>query len=738
MPTISHRTSSLEMLNNVNDFEEKRAFIASTLSLNDLLKSSSQDFRGPVPPSQAQFSPIMGNGYMTNMGNMTSGSVNNGYMAPPSLLKPNTNGYNVNFLNNGIPDKDLGKKSNGVPRSNSLGTATPPIQRKSRLHAIGRLFKPWKWKRKKKSEKFEATSKSLERKISMRTSKEELIQRGILLPGDTNGTTSSPVSPLLSPISPLLSSSVLQDSRSASPRLNLPQLVLNTNKSEPNKEKTEHNGSVPSGGEVVNISPKSCGSLMSPAGGGPVPLPGLVSVTVSNGTSYNGTRTVYSPDSDHAHSPPTPQPPAPPIPGSVKSNHHHQRPVSLNSVKSAVNEAVNPLSIDPNERVTPSGNEVHNGDIHDSIGVSDIGVIPPPPMFSSPSPPSASQRHIIPPPKEHGGHPQHQSHPPPQFGVSVTNARGHDISDQHAKDVYSDEEDDEGCDEDGDEDYDEASEAVASKRLVQTVPAKEPRMDAVPLKSALKKPGGAAVDIRRGGTSKNGGRQGSASTPPQEKNQNSSLSGVRRINGSHPQFSNFREDKENIPHEDDDEDGPILYRDDDSMEEEGEYRLAAKLARKESLSMKLQQRPGKQELIDRNILYQVSEEERKLERNIIGAKLIRRLSLRPTPEELEERNILKKLDNESMRNDREEKKRYLLRKLSFRPTVEELKNRKIIKFNDYIEVTPAHEYDRRADKPWTRLTPKDKANIRKELNDYKSQEMPVHDESRHLTRFHRP
>merc|ERR1719438_76357 len=734
MPTISHRTSSLEMLNNVNDFEEKRAFIASTLSLNDLLKSSSQDFRGPVPPSQAQFSPIMGNGYMTNMGNMTSGSVNNGYMVPPSLLKPNTNGYNVNFLNNGIPDKDLGKKSNGVPRSNSLGTATPPIQRKSRLHAIGRLFKPWKWKRKKKSEKFEATSKSLERKISMRTSKEELIQRGILLPGDTNGTTSSPVSPLLSPISPLLSSSVLQDSRSASPRLNLPQLVLNTNKSEPNKEKTEHNGSVPSGGEVVNISPKSCGSLMSPAGGGPVPLPGLVSVTVSNGTSYNGTRTVYSPDSDHAHSPPTPQPPAPPIPGSVKSNHHHQRPVSLNSVKGAVNEAVNPLSIDPNERVTPSGNEVHNGDIHDSIGVSEIGVIPPPPMFSSPSPPSASQRHIIPPPKEHGGHPQHQSHPPPQFGVSVTNARGHDISDQHAKDVYSDEEDDEGCDEDGDEDYDEASEAVANKRVVQTVPAKEPRMDAVPLKSALKKPGGAAVDIRRGGTSQNGGRQSSASTPPQEKNQNSSLSGVRRINGSHPQFSNFREDKENIPHEDDDEDGPILYRDDDSMEEED--RLAAKLARKESLSMKLQQRPGKQELIDRNILYQVSEEERKLERNIIGAKLIRRLSLRPTQEELEERNILKKLDNESM--SKEEKKRYLLRKLSFRPTVDELKNRKIIKFNDYIEVTPAHEYDRRADKPWTRLTPKDKANIRKELNDYKSQEMPVHDESRHLTRFHRP
>jgi len=80
----------------------------------------------------------------------------------------------------------------------------------------------------------------------------------------------------------------------------------------------------------------------------------------------------------------------------------------------------------------------------------------------------------------------------------------------------------------------------------------------------------------------------------------------------------------------------------------------------------------------------------------------------------------------------------LLRKLSFRPTIEELKEKKIIRFNDYIEVTQAQDYDRRADKPWTRLTPKDKAAIRKELNEFKSTEMEVHQESRHLIRFHRP
>uniref|UniRef100_A0A182WI21 Phosphatase and actin regulator n=1 Tax=Anopheles minimus TaxID=112268 RepID=A0A182WI21_9DIPT len=70
-------------------------------------------------------------------------------------------------------------------RSNSLnsGSRTPPLERKSsKFSAFGRLFKPWKWRRKKKSEKFESTSKSLERKISVRANREELVQKGILLP----------------------------------------------------------------------------------------------------------------------------------------------------------------------------------------------------------------------------------------------------------------------------------------------------------------------------------------------------------------------------------------------------------------------------------------------------------------------------------------------------------------------------------------------------------------------------
>ncbi|KAG7267183.1 hypothetical protein CRUP_027481 [Coryphaenoides rupestris] len=87
---------------------------------------------------------------------------------------------------------------------------------------------------------------------------------------------------------------------------------------------------------------------------------------------------------------------------------------------------------------------------------------------------------------------------------------------------------------------------------------------------------------------------------------------------------------------------------------------------------------------------------------------------------------------------KQEIKRRLSRKLSVRPTVAELVARRILCFNEYVEVTDAKDYDRRADKPWTRLTPADKAAIRKELNEFKSHEMEVHEDSKHFTRFHRP
>ncbi|KAI9551415.1 hypothetical protein GHT06_021748 [Daphnia sinensis] len=187
----------------------------------------------------------------------------------------------------------------------------------------------------------------------------------------------------------------------------------------------------------------------------------------------------------------------------------------------------------------------------------------------------------------------------------------------------------------------------------------------------------------------------------------------------------------------DESDGPILYRDDDEENMSEEAKLNARIARKDSLALKLAMRPDRQELIERGILHAQTERERHMQRETIGARLTRRLSLRPTQEELEERNILKRTSPAEEKKEREEKKMTLFRKLSFRPTVEELKARKIIRFNDYVEVADAQDYDRRADRPWTRLTPQEKAAIRKELNDFKSTEMMVHVDSLYMIRFHK-
>lgn len=103
--------------------------------------------------------------------------------------------------------------------------------------------------------------------------------------------------------------------------------------------------------------------------------------------------------------------------------------------------------------------------------------------------------------------------------------------------------------------------------------------------------------------------------------------------------------------------------------------LALRILRKDSLAIKLSNRPSKRDLEDKNILPMLTDQERLECRQQIGTKLTRsvythththaslqhidinrycfsfcrRLSLRPTAEELEQRNILKR------RSDRQKK-----------------------------------------------------------------------------------
>ncbi|GFT66120.1 transposon Tf2-6 polyprotein [Trichonephila clavipes] len=82
----------------------------------------------------------------------------------------------------------LCKKANGAMKTSSVEfisrSPTPsPMERKYRRFAmLRRIFQPWQWKRRKKRNRFEQTSRTLERKISMRSTKDQLVEKDVLMP----------------------------------------------------------------------------------------------------------------------------------------------------------------------------------------------------------------------------------------------------------------------------------------------------------------------------------------------------------------------------------------------------------------------------------------------------------------------------------------------------------------------------------------------------------------------------
>ncbi|XP_053625317.1 phosphatase and actin regulator 1 isoform X4 [Plodia interpunctella] len=542
---------------------------------------------------------------------------------------------------------DLTKKQNGsTVRTNSLGSGarTPPAERtKSKFSAFGRLFKPWKWKRKKKSEKFEAASRTLERKISVRANRDELVQKGILLP-------ESPVTP-----------------------------VPEANEDSPTygeEARNETGGSSAQDRTIAGMHAALQAQLASQLAQQQAALAAAVAAAAA-AHHHHQNNNVIEPKKDKLEN--GGELMRPERPNSLSAGKLPRRICYQGDVGNMGGYGPGGTDVDSEEQLVLS--ELPEP----PIAVSEIGPIPPPPMFSSPSPT------------------RHHHQPNPHLVVQ------HPLSDSEEEDDHED-------------DDLEPLPMGADTNRVEEIPPKEPIFNAVPLKSALKKrPAPGASPAATPLAPRQDHHHASFKRPPPKPR--------IRICSRPVRIGNAAENKENARPWD------TEYREEGASESE---RVAAKLARKESLNIKLALRPDRQELINRNILVVQSEHERQESWEAIGARLIRRLSMRPTAEELVERNILKSQSPAEEKKQKEEKKRYLLRKLSFRPTVDELKEKKIIRFSDYIEVTQAHDYDRRADKPWTRLTPRDKAAIRRELNEFKSSEMAVHEDSKHLTRFHRP
>ncbi|XP_074832526.1 phosphatase and actin regulator 4 isoform X2 [Carettochelys insculpta] len=696
------------------------------------------------------------------------------------------------------PSSDMGMGADVL----ESGDTTPPTKRKSKFSGFGKIFKPWKWRKKKSSDKFKETSEVLERKISMRKPREELVKRGVLLEDPEkeeeepdklshtalkNGHTVPIGGPGISSLAQVEEVAEKRSSLRKSVPVEDPKRRPGSSSSNPTSEmEPSHEPHAPKQPLLPPKRPLSSSQEASDVQArDPVPAsrttrtPSSSSITATtsvaktvNSTvapcpaprtvlpllaSTNTTASTSTTSGTLAKQPPIP----PPKPVNRNSN-----PV-IAELSQAVNSGAGlskPSPPLPPKRGLPSNLAPFLESPAPSKPPSDrvvattrpasipvrITVSHPPP---SPSPPLPS--HVPPEPPRT---PLSASIPAAeaQFSLELPQER------PQQEDLGSG----------------EAPKRAAEQGFGE--PHVPMRLPPVPLhiriQQALTSPlpvtppaegshRAHSLLFENDSTCEDNSTLGRAKSLPvtiemlkvpdddeeeeEGDREGERSSGPRVYIGEAPSVTVIprpmpqplqEEEEEEVGMSDSDSEGPILYKDEDDEEEDESHNstLANKVKRKDTLAMKLGSVGLRQELEEKNAFPRKSKEEWNEIRQQIGTTLIRRLSQRPTAEELEQRNILQQKNEADRQAEKREIKRRLTRKLSQRPTVAELQARKILRFNEYVEVTDAQDYDRRAEKPWTKLTPADKAAIRKELNEFKSSEMEVHEDSRHFTRYHRP
>ncbi|XP_027561842.1 phosphatase and actin regulator 4 isoform X1 [Neopelma chrysocephalum] len=672
------------------------------------------------------------------------------------------------------------------------GDTTPPTKRKSKFSSFGKIFKPWKWRKKKSSDKFKETSEVLERKISMRKPREELVKRGVLLeepeqdgeepeklnpPALKNGHTvpisgpgvcdlpsqeeeATKPSSLRKPV-PAEEPKKRQGSSSSHPGPELeppqephvPRQPLLPPKRPPSTSQ-EANEAQAKDPTPASSSARTAPSTTAPttaktvnptAAPSPAPRTLLPAPASANTTAPTSTTSTA----------PAKQPPVPP-PKPVNRN--------SNSLIAELSQAMNSGTAlsKPSPPLPPKRGIVPNN-------TSEVVPSKPPNdrtgMATRPAPIPLHVSSAHPPPSPSPPLPTHVPPEPPRMPLptpTLDPPRSLDLPSETPPPP------------------EEFRSVEVLKRTAEQgfgEPHVLPRLPQIPLHIRIQQalnsplpvtppPEGShrahSLLFENDGFGDDNGTLGRTRSLPvtiemlkvpddeeeeeddQEEEQNP---GPRVYIGDVPSVTVIpklvpqvlpEEQEGDEGMSDSDSEGPILYKDDEDEEEDESHNstLANKVKRKDTLAIKLGNATAPQE--DKIVFPRKSKEEWNEIRHQIGTTLIRRLSQRPTAEELEQRNILQPKNEADRQAEKREIKRRLTRKLSQRPTVAELQARKILRFNEYVEVTDAQDYDRRADKPWTKLTPADKAAIRKELNEFKSSEMEVHEESKQFTRYHRP
>ncbi|XP_069549051.1 phosphatase and actin regulator 2 isoform X2 [Brachyistius frenatus] len=605
-----------------------------------------------------------------------------------------------------------------VDSATNTQNAPASRQQRGKLSSFGKLFKPWKWRKKKTSDKFQDLSKVLERKISTRQTREELIRKGVLIPEQDEPISSENQNGHAT--SSLTSEEVKVDIES-------PEALLEEQASGPvsTDDKTERCDTKPvTRANQVRLRDAQAKKQQSATPPASSKTAGGTTATARHKDGASGTKktakaTVKTGSSTQAKA--NPRSTNNTSRGTAKSFHPKKTGCTTKTTSTPRSRA----SKDASAAAQTRGIDAKTNRKSDTPTSSSV---PPKPSTETPSQPG-----------ELKPSPRTSDTKPLSCNASGSETEGTRATSQPGPEPKSVP--------NGSATGEETHSGLAPETTAQSSHVNTATEDTSFTEGE--------TDCSSGGE-RQGRTEGEAPEDRKKKGEtdcaveNSLRSAENQTEKPHSLSVKTEQAEVTVipdrPRDsqtsDSDSDGPILYRDEDEEEEEDdEYTnssLASKIRRRDTLNIKLRNRPSKTELEEKNILPRSSETERLELRQQIGSKLVRRLSQRPTTDELEQRNILKQKNDAEQQEAKREIKRRLSRKLSVRPTVAELVARRILCFNEYVEVTDAKDYDRRADKPWTRLTPADKAAIRKELNEFKTREMEVHEDSKQFTRFHRP
>ncbi|GFX08850.1 phosphatase and actin regulator 2 [Trichonephila clavipes] len=158
---------------------------------SDVLLNESESSLGAYAyPSAVSFSNVIENSSydLSHVKNFNTRNDSSSLIKDYKCNKIKSTKLKLSIVREKCSDIVLCKKVNGAMKTSSVEfisqSPTPsPMKSKHRQFAmLRRIFEPWQWKRRKKRDRFEQTSRTLERKISMRSTKDQLVKKDVLMP----------------------------------------------------------------------------------------------------------------------------------------------------------------------------------------------------------------------------------------------------------------------------------------------------------------------------------------------------------------------------------------------------------------------------------------------------------------------------------------------------------------------------------------------------------------------------